>query len=87
MKKLKLLFLTASVGMFLASCTIYHQVDVTNNPVGTKVGVAKGSNFGNCDVTLETAAKNGGITKIGTVEYKAKGFLIFMKYTTTVTGE
>ena len=36
---------------------------------------------------LEKAAKDAGITKIGTVEFKATAILFFVKYKTTVTGE
>lgn len=87
MKRFKFILLTGVISVLFASCTIMHTVTVTNNPVGTKTGVAKGNNFGNLDVTLETAAKNGGITKIGTVETKATAILFFVKYKTTVTGE
>lgn len=78
----------AAVALMLSSCTIYHQVTVTNNAVGTKTGVAKGSNFSpDLDVTAEKACKNGNITKIGTMETKATQILFFVKYKTVVTGE
>jgi len=87
MKKMRILLLAGVVGAFMSSCTIAHSVTVTNNPVGTKTGVAKSTNLGNIDVTLEKAAKDAGITKIGTVEFKATAILFFVKYKTTVTGE
>jgi hypothetical protein len=60
---------------------------VTDNPVGTKKGVAKLALFGvDKDISLEKACKNGEITKIGTVEVRTTYFIIpFVK--TTVTGE
>ena len=47
-----------------------------------------GMTGGNVDVSLQTAAKNGGITKIATVDVRVKDVLGFMQtYTTVVTGE
>lgn len=45
-------------------------------------GIAK-----SVDVSLATAAKNGGITKIATVDYGMKGGLFSKTYFTVVTGE
>jgi len=40
------------------------------------------------DASVATAAKNGGITKIKTVDYKSFSFLgIYATYTVVVTGE
>lgn len=41
------------------------------------------------DMSLETAKKNGGITKVGTLDYRTMDILgvIFQKHCTIVTGE
>lgn len=85
MKKIK--FLTLSVGFLMLSSCVTSTYMVTDNPVGTKKGVAKLSLFGvDKDISLEKACKNGEITKIGTVEVRTTYFIIpFVK--TTVTGE
>ena len=64
-----------------SSCTVYHTAMVTNNPVGSKIGVAKG-HTGNIDAdfTLKSAMKNGKITKVGIAETKVK-MMIFVKGT------
>ena len=58
-----------------------------------KTGTAEGTIilglFGDADVGIATAAQNGGITKIASVDVKTKtllGYLV-VTYTTTVTGE
>jgi hypothetical protein len=74
----------------LASCSVMAPVAVTDNPVGTRKGVATAKTyfgFGNVDVGIEKAAKNGKITRIATVDYKVTTtFLIYAKYETIVTG-
>lgn len=82
-------FIGASVlALALGSCTVAHQVTVTNNAVGTKKGVAKGTSFSkDLDISAEKACQNGGISKIGTMEFKATSILFFVKYKTVVTGE
>lgn len=78
----------AVIGLMMASCTVAHTVTVTNNPVGTKKGVAKGTNFSkDLDVSAEKACQNGGISKIGTMEFKATQILFFVKFQTIITGE
>jgi hypothetical protein len=55
--------------LFLAGCataaTSYDVVAVTNNPIGSKVGEVRAKDGG-----VYQAAKNGGITKISTVEIR-----------------
>jgi len=78
----------AVIAIALSSCTVMHTVTVTNNNVGTKTGVASGWSIGkDVDYTAEKACKNGNISKIGTMEFTAKNFLIVMKYKTVITGE
>ena len=63
--------------MAFSSCSFTKPICATSNPVGSKVGVAS------------TTAKNGGIKKISTVDYRVSMvFLtIIMKQETIVTGE
>jgi hypothetical protein len=85
---LKKVFLAGSVALMLGSCMVSQTYQLTNEPVGTKVGVAKMKIFGKeKDFTIKTASKNGGITTIGAVEITMKYVLIFPQYKTTVFGE
>ena len=38
------------------------------------------------DLSIQTAAKNGGITEVGSVDYQVYGGLFVSKYKTIVTG-
>jgi hypothetical protein len=76
----------AFVAIGCVSCTITRH-SVTDNPVGTKIGV-KGAWAGNTmDVSYQSAATAGGITKIGTAEHRIRTFLGFAKTVTILTGE
>jgi hypothetical protein len=60
--------------------------------VGSKVGEASGTLYfwtskGDFDWSLQTAAKNAGITRIATVDLRVKSFIIGETHTTIVTGE
>ena len=78
-KKLKLL---------LQSCIVMDSTQLTDNPIGSKKGVATMKMFSsNTDISIASAAKNGKITKIGSVEKRYTVYLIFPVYTTIVTGE
>ncbi|NJM15734.1 MAG: hypothetical protein HC896_10535 [Bacteroidales bacterium] len=87
MKKIKFIALSMAAGLFMTSCVLSHTYQVTGAPVGTKTGVAKAHNFqSDMDFSIKTAAENGGITRVGSVEVKITQFIIpFFK--TTVTGE
>ena len=67
----------ASTMLLLSSCSSIY-VSVTDNPIGTKTGTAKGLK----DASIGNAAKNGNITQIGSVKYQFKG----AKSVVTVTG-
>lgn len=82
----------AVVAIALQSCSISAPVLVTDNPVGSKVGEAKykvilGFPPINADAGIATAAKNGGITRVATVDIKVKGGLFSQTVSTVVTGE
>ncbi len=91
-KSLKTLAVAAVATLMLSSCSITAPLAVSSNPVGKKVGTAKaniiiGLCFGG-DYSVQTAARNGGITKISTVDVKYKNILgIFQSRTCIVTGE
>ena len=83
---------TAATLLF-SSCSITLPVAATSNPVGSKVGKAKATGylgflyFG-ADASIARAAKNGGITKISTVDCKHTSILgIVVMQETVVTGE
>ena len=82
-----------SVTAMMASCSLTLPVNATSNTVGSKVGTAKATGFlgvlfFDADASIRTAAKNGGITKISTVDVKQGNVLnIIITYETIVTGE
>ena len=92
--KRKILSLTAiAMIALMSSCSITVPVAATSNPVGNKVGKSSGMGylgvlvFG-VDASVQTAAKNGGITKISTVDFKRSDILgLIQTYETIVTGE
>ena len=102
--------LLGAAAIALCSCSITMPVTVTNNAIGSKVGVAKNNCLGQLPATtaamgqdffpvsgglcfndknysLADAAKNGGISKIATVDLKETNYLIYFKYELIVTGE
>lgn len=92
MKTVKKYFFILAGASMLASCSAAFPGMVTNNPVGTKRGVASrtiilGITFGHTDLSVATAAKNGGISKVATVDYKVEGGLFKKTLSTIVTGE
>lgn len=92
MKKIFKTLSIVAVAVAITSCSYTYPGMATANPVGTKVGEASkkvflGIMIGTTDLSLEKAAKNGGITKIATVDYKITGGLFSKTYTTIVSGE
>lgn len=84
MKKIKLLISSVAIGAFMSSCVIMESHVTTGNPIGTKEGVSKTKLVGNFDAGIGAAAKNGGITKIGSVDIV---LLSTGKIIVKVTGE
>ncbi|MBN2890764.1 MAG: TRL-like family protein [Bacteroidales bacterium] len=95
MKKLRnsLLGLAVAGLMLLSSCSIVVPVAATGNPMGNKVGTSKATVYLGIlafdqDASIQTAAKNGGISKISTVDQKQGNVLgLIWTYETIVTGE
>lgn len=93
MRKVKTIFALLAVVAMMSSCALTLPVNATSNPVGNKVGTAKATGylgilFFDADASIRTAAKNGGITKISTVDIKQGNVLnLIVTYETIVTGE
>lgn len=90
---LKVMLVTLTLAFTLSSCALTLPVAATSNPVGTKVGTSSATGylgvlFFNQDASIRTAAKNGGITRISTVDIKTSTILnLIVTYETIVTGE
>ena len=73
MKKIKrglgVFLAVLAIGALLSSCSVVMPVTATSNPVGSKVGTATATGylgylFFDQDASIQTAARNGVITKI-----------------------
>ncbi len=92
LKHLNYIFITILSVLIISSCSITGPINATGNEIGHKVGYSRGTVvFGvafDVDVSIASAAKQGGITKISTVEFKHSTILyLFNVYTCIVTGE
>lgn len=93
LNKIKVLLVALVITLGLSACSLTLPVAATSNPVGSKVGTAKATGylgvlFFDADASIQTAAKNGGITKISTVDIKQGTILgLIFTYETIVTGE
>ncbi len=90
MKKSIIIISSVVVSMFTTSCMVTFP-GIATQASSVKVGIAeKKVWFGiakDIDVSIATAAKNGGIKKVATVDYGVKGGLFSRTYFTKVTGE
>ncbi len=79
--------------LVLSSCSLTLPISATSNDMGTKQGKATGTCFFyqlcfGADASVQQAARNGGITKISTVDLQTKSLMgIIVTYTCIVTGE
>ena len=93
LKKITTITAIVAVSAMISSCSITLPVAATSNPVGTKVGTAKATGllgilFIGSDASIKSAAKNGGISTISTVDIKQGNILgLIWTYETIVTGE
>lgn len=75
----------------MSSCALTLPVAATSNPVGSKVGTARATRvmlwWVAGDASIQSAAKNGGITRISTVDVKSSRGLFSRSIQTIVTGE
>ena len=93
LKRIKAALALAVAVVMISSCALTFPVAATSNPVGSKVGTSKATGylgflFFNQDASIQAAAKNGGISKISTVDIKYSTILnLVVTYETIVTGE
>ena len=94
MKKLLVVFAILLSFALVGCMTTVHPFAVTSNELGSKVCEANAKFlFGvlplsfNMDLGIQKAAQNGGITKISTVDVKAKQGFLVTTVLTVVTGE
>ena len=93
LKKMRNILGLLAVAALMSSCALTLPVNATSNPVGSKVGTSKATGFLGVlffdqDASIMTAAKNGGISKISTVDIKQTSLLnLIVTYETIVTGE
>jgi len=92
-KKITTFVMMVAIAAVMSSCSLTLPVNATSNPVGNKVGTAKATGFLGVlffdqDASIRSAAKNGGITRISTVDIKHGNILnLIVTYETIVTGE
>ncbi len=78
--------------MLLASCSVTKPVSVSANSVGRKSGKACVSHLfglfplGDKDITVAKAAKNGGISKVNSVDFSYTNYLVISNSCTLVNG-
>lgn len=93
LKKMRNILGLLAVAALMSSCALTLPVNATSNAVGNKVGTSKATGFLGVlffdqDASIMAAAKNGGITKISTVDIKQTSLLnLIVTYETIVTGE
>jgi hypothetical protein len=92
LKKTKWLVIVLVLSFIVASCSLTTPINATGYTVGSKVGTATATGylgmFFNGDASIRTAAKNGGINRISSVDIKKTNIaFIIMTYETIVTGE
>ena len=92
-KKIKIIAAAFVIAIVATSCSLTLPVNATGYAVGSKVGTAKATGylgllFFDADASIKTAAKNGGITRISSVDLKQTSLLgIIVTYETIVSGE
>ena len=95
MKKITLGLLVGLAALLVASCSTVSPVAGASGVLGSKTGEASQAFFGVYPLKgqggIAQAAKNGGITKVGTVDiridYPASPIIPYKIVTTVVTGE
>ena len=95
MKKGLFALAALALALFVASCTTTRPVAGATGMVGSKTGEASQAFFANFPLKGEggilQAAKNGGITKVGSVDLRidwpASPAIPYMVVTTVVSGE
>ena len=92
MKNIKNIFAAGIVAVAMASCTAGNP-GIATGAKSIKTGTAErtiwlGITFGHTDLGAATAAKNGGLTKVATIDFEVvTGKPFQATYRTVVTGE
>ena len=92
MKIIKQLVIGFCITLMFSACSMTLPHSATGNEIGSKVGTSTGMMVGpfvvKPDASIKTAAKNGGISKVSTVDVKNTSYLgIINQVETIVTGE
>lgn len=93
MKRIATFLVATVIGAFMVACSMTMPVNATGNTVGSKVGTSSGSCYLGAlcfgvDASIKSAAKNGNIKKISTVDLKVKNVLgLIITYECQLTGE
>jgi hypothetical protein len=92
MRKIILTIVSVALALALTSCSTTTPFTATSNPVGSKMGKSEITYILifpiNSDAGIYKAAKNGGISKISTIDIKYTSFgWIYQNWDTVVTGE
>ena len=94
MNKIKMVAIALGLAMVMSACSTTFPHTATGNEIGSKVGTAKITIYLGFllipfeqDAGIRAAAKNGGITRISTVDVKTTNlFNLIVTYETIVTG-
>jgi hypothetical protein len=100
--KIKNIIGVSLVSLIFTSCAVTSPMSVTNNLVGSKIGVSKTICLGgapgsgktqyhgiilNNNFGIVEAAKNGKISKIGAIDVKVTNYIFFQMKEMIVSGE
>ncbi|MCX6153515.1 MAG: hypothetical protein NT007_05090 [Candidatus Kapabacteria bacterium] len=91
-KRIRLAIACFAIAGLLASCTMSQPICATSNAVGSKTGEVSSwrfliFDFGGDQATIFNAARQGGISKISTVDHQSSFYLIVFKNTVLVNGD
>lgn len=86
------LFILVMVAVILTSCAVTKPILATENPIGSKIGRSKQTGIlffppPMAEAGIHIAARRAGITKISTVDYTVRWYILVYELETTVTGE
>lgn len=91
MKKILKLAIVCVIASCAVGCSMTRPIGATSNAVGNKVGIAQTMRvlgFGGKDDTgINSAAKNGGITRISHIDAFEKSYILWTVYGVRVYGE
>lgn len=92
MKSIKYILASGLVVLILGACSHSRPLMVTDNP-SEKTGTSEYKTVlgifrpMKADISIRTAAENGGISKVSTVDFRVEGNIFSTTYKTVVTGK